>query len=98
VGTFVLEYHLTGHSCLAFLQNELPELLENVPLATRAGTCFQHDSYPTLLQCGDRHVNTSNTFPGQWIIHGSLDNCPVGSQNLSLHGLLLLVVDEKSGL
>jgi hypothetical protein len=43
IGPFILEYRFTGQSYLAFLQNELPELLEDVPLVTRAGTYFQHD-------------------------------------------------------
>jgi hypothetical protein len=42
------------------------------------------------------HLN--NNFPGQWICYGSLDNCPGESPNLNPHGLLNLVVDEKSGL
>jgi hypothetical protein len=45
-GPLILEYCLTSQSYLAFLQNELPELLEDVPLATRAGMYFQHDGAP----------------------------------------------------
>jgi hypothetical protein len=46
IGPFILEYRLTGQSYLAFQQDEVPELLEDVPLVTRAGMYFQHDGAP----------------------------------------------------
>jgi hypothetical protein len=64
IGPFILEYRLTGQSYLAFLQNELPELLEDVPLATRAGMYFQHDGAPPhFSRAVIQHLN--NTFLGR---------------------------------
>jgi hypothetical protein len=40
IGPVILEDHRTGQNYLEFLQNELPEQLENVPLATRISMCF----------------------------------------------------------
>jgi hypothetical protein len=38
---------MTGHNYLDFLQNELPEQLEDVPLAARFVLYFQHDGAPS---------------------------------------------------
>jgi hypothetical protein len=43
IGPVILDYCMTGHNYLDFLQNELPEQLEDVPLDTRIAMCFQHD-------------------------------------------------------
>ena len=46
IGPFVLEDRLTGEAYLRFLQEELPRLLEDVPLNKRDRMCFQHDGAP----------------------------------------------------
>jgi hypothetical protein len=60
---------------LEFLQNELPEQLENVPLAIWIAMYFQHDRapphYTSLVM---QHL--SATFPNQWIRHGNTINWP----------------------
>jgi hypothetical protein len=38
----ILEDRTRGQNWLEFLQNELPEQLEDVPLTTRIAMCFQH--------------------------------------------------------
>jgi hypothetical protein len=43
IGHVILEDRLTGQNYLEFLQNELPEQLEDVSLATRIAVYFQHD-------------------------------------------------------
>jgi hypothetical protein len=43
VGPFILDDRMTGHNYLDFLQNGLPEQLEDVPLVTRIAMYFQHD-------------------------------------------------------
>jgi hypothetical protein len=39
----ILDDHMTGHNYLDFLQNGLPEQLEDVALATQIAVYFQHD-------------------------------------------------------
>jgi hypothetical protein len=46
-GPAILGDHMTGHKYLYFLKNGLPEQLEDVPLATRIDTFFQHDGAPS---------------------------------------------------
>jgi hypothetical protein len=46
-GPIILDDHMTGHNYLDFLQNGLPEQLQDVPLATRVATYFQHDGAPS---------------------------------------------------
>ena len=43
IGPFILEGHLTGETYLRFLQEELPQLLEDVPLDKRSHMYFQHN-------------------------------------------------------
>jgi hypothetical protein len=46
IGPVILDDCMTGHNYLHFLQNELPEQLEDVPLATRIAMYYQHDGAP----------------------------------------------------
>jgi hypothetical protein len=46
IGPVILEDRVTGQNYLEFLQNELPEQLEDVPLARRIAIYFQHDGAP----------------------------------------------------
>jgi len=46
IGPFVLEGRLTGEAYLRFPQEELPRLLEDVPLNKRGRMYFQHDGAP----------------------------------------------------
>jgi len=46
IGPFVLDGRLTGEAYLRFLQEELPRLLEDVPLNKRGRMYFQHDGAP----------------------------------------------------
>ena len=41
---FVLDNILTGNTYEFFLRNELPGLLENIPVMVRGQIYFQHDS------------------------------------------------------
>jgi hypothetical protein len=81
IGSFILEYRLIGQSYLAFLQNELTELLEDVPLATRVGMYFQHDETTTRFSRAVIHIN--NTSPGRWIGFDGPHNWPPRSPDLS---------------
>src|SRR5215469_2116761 len=46
IGPFVFDNNLTGYTCEVFLRNELPGLLEDIPLMIRSQTYFQHDGAP----------------------------------------------------
>jgi hypothetical protein len=46
IGPVILEDPMTGQNYLEFLQNELTEQLEDVPLATRVAMYFQHEAAP----------------------------------------------------
>jgi hypothetical protein len=61
---------MTGHNYLEFLQNELPEQLEDVPLATQIAMYFQHDGDPPhYSRLVMQHLD--GTFPNRWIDRGS---------------------------
>jgi len=53
---------------LEFLQNTLPEQLENIPLATQYSTYLQHDGAPSHTRLVMQHLNI--TFPNRWISRG----------------------------
>ena len=46
IGPFVFDNNLTGNTYEAFLRNELPGLLEDIPLMIRSQMYFQHDGAP----------------------------------------------------
>jgi len=46
IGPFILEGRLTGEAYLRFLLEELPRLLEDMPLNNRGRMYFQHDGAP----------------------------------------------------
>ena len=65
-GPFILKNRLTGEACLRFLQEELPRLLEDVPLKKRGRIYFQHDGAPPHFSREVRNF-LNYLFPGQWI-------------------------------
>jgi len=73
---------MTGDSYLQFLQNDLPEHPEDVPLDTKRHMCLQHDGSP--IHCTRKvtqHLN--NTYPNWWIGRGSLIHWPARSPDLT---------------
>ena len=48
IGPFVFDSNLTGNTYEAFLRNELPGLLEDIPLMIRSQMYFQHDGAPHI--------------------------------------------------
>jgi hypothetical protein len=67
---------------LDFLQNGLPEQLEDAFLATQIVMYFQHDGAPShCTQLVMPHLN--NTFPNWWIGHSSTINWPSRSPDLT---------------
>ena len=48
IGPFVFDNKLTGNIYEVFLRNELPGLLEDIPLIIRSQMYFQHDGSPHI--------------------------------------------------
>ena len=63
IGPFILEGRLTGEVYLTFLQEELPQLLEDVPLDKRIHMYFQHDRAPLHSSRGVTNF-LNYCFPG----------------------------------
>lgn len=65
-----------------FLNNNLPELLEDIPLNIRQRLIFQQDGAPPHnARCVQRHLNEN--FPGRWIGRGGPINWPARSPDLT---------------
>jgi len=82
IGRFILEGRLTGEAYLRFLQEEVPRLLEDVPLNKRGRMYFQHDGAPPLFSREVRNF-LKYRFPGRWIGRGGPYNWPARSPELS---------------
>lgn len=69
IGPFYLPRILNGDIYLDFLQNDLPALLDNVPLNVRRDLYFMHDGAPPHFRVTVRdHLNL--VFPNRWIGRG----------------------------
>lgn len=78
----VLPNRLTNAVYCTFLVNDLPVLLEHVPLDQWQHMWFIHDGAPTHVLCIVRqHLN--QTFGEQWIGRGDPVNWPAQSPDLS---------------
>lgn len=66
IGPIELPYRLNAANYLNFLQNDLPELLDDVPVGTRLGMYFQHDGAPAHFGRAVRHWLDEN-YPARWI-------------------------------
>jgi len=81
IGPFILEGRLTGEACLRFLQEELPRLLEDVPLNKRGRMYFQHNGAPHSSREVKNFLNYR--FSGRWIGRGGPHKWPARSPDLS---------------
>jgi hypothetical protein len=73
---------MTGYNYLDFLQNGLPEQLEEVALATQIAMYFQHGGAPShYARLVMQHRN--DTSPNPWIGHGRTINWPPRSPDLT---------------
>lgn len=66
IGPTFFEGSLTAQKYLDLLQNEIPGLLEDVPLATRELMWWQHDGAPAH-NSGVVLDFLNNSYPGRWI-------------------------------
>lgn len=57
---------LTGHTYLRFLRRNLPDLLDDVPLATRRDMWLQNDGCPAHYALEVRNY-LNEIYPGRWI-------------------------------
>jgi len=69
IGPFVFDNNVMGNAYEAFLRNELPGLLEDIPLMIRSQMHFQHDGAPPQYT---RHVREylNESFPNCWLGRG----------------------------
>ena len=81
LGPVLLPQCLNGEMYLAFLQNMLPPLLENVSLAIRQTMWLQHDGAPTHFRINVRRY--LNIFPIHWIERGDPVAWPAWSPDLN---------------
>lgn len=74
--------NLNGDMYLQFLQNDLPELLEDVPLQTRRRMWFLHDgATPHYARVVTDFLNTM--FPNRWIGRNGAVHWPARSPDLT---------------
>lgn len=66
IGPFELPETLNGPSYLHFLENELPNLLDDVPLATRRSMWLQNDGCPAHY-AREVRLHLNQTYPQKWI-------------------------------
>ena len=82
IGPFVFDNYLTGDAYQVFLRNELPGMLEDIPLMIRNQMYFQHDVAPPHYT---RHVRDylNESFPNRWLGHGGPVTWPTRSPDLT---------------
>lgn len=82
IGPYFFDQALTGNRFLDFLRNDLPVLLEDVPLETRQNMFLQLDGCPAHFSLNVReHLNQE--YAGRWIGRGSLFPWPARSPDLT---------------
>ncbi|XP_050294949.1 uncharacterized protein LOC126735091 [Anthonomus grandis grandis] len=82
IGPFLFDKSLTGVRYLGFLRNELPALLEEVPLVIRANMFLQHDGCPAHFAVQVRTF-LNQRYPDRWIGRGSFFPWPARSPDLT---------------
>lgn len=78
IGPFLLPNRLTGPLYRDFLENSLPELLEDVPLEIRRHMWFMHDGAPPHFSITARQF-LNEQFPARWIGRGGPTPWPARS-------------------
>ncbi|XP_066600036.1 histone-lysine N-methyltransferase SETMAR-like [Prorops nasuta] len=102
IGPVFFPPKLDGEKYVEFLQEQLPLLLEDVPLLVRENMIFQHDGAPAHF-----HRNTRTTldaqFPDRWMGRGGPITWPARSPDLTPLDFFLwghiknLVENERGG-
>lgn len=82
LGPFIFPGNLNGQMYGNFLLQELPQLLDDVPLETRRQMYIQHDGAPAHFhRVVTAHLNQQ--FPHRWIGRGGPINWPARSPDLT---------------
>ncbi|XP_025154562.1 uncharacterized protein LOC112588531 [Harpegnathos saltator] len=83
IGPYFLPARLNGEIYADFIKNQLPGLLEDVPLQARAELIFQHDGTPAHFS---RQVPDAldTRFPERWIGQGGPITWPPRSPDLNV--------------
>lgn len=82
IGPYFLPEHLNGEFYEDFLRNELPLLLEDLPLTLRRDMRYQHDGCPAHYRRGVRDWLDEN-YPNKWIGRGGPIPWPARSPDLT---------------
>jgi len=83
IGPYFLPPRLNGGNYRDFLENQLPVLLENMPLRERAQLIFQHDGAPAHFQRDVRRFLNEH-YPDRWIGRGGPIIWPPRSPDLNV--------------
>jgi hypothetical protein len=82
IGPYIFPQRLSGEIYSSFLQDELPAILEDVPLQTRWQIYYQHDGVPPQFsQVVRQYLN--HKFRNRWIGRGCTQNWPPRSPDLT---------------
>jgi hypothetical protein len=81
VGPYLLPHRLNGPAYCVFLQEVLPVLLEDVPLAVRRDSGFNTMGCRRIFV--HRQNNTSTQFPDRWLGRGGPVSWPARSPDLN---------------
>lgn len=82
IGPYFFDGTVNGQVYLNFLQNELPQLLQQLPAHDRRRMWYLHDGAPVHhTQLINTHLN--NEFPGRWIGRGGPHKWPPRSPDLT---------------
>lgn len=79
---FLYLFRLSGVEYLNFLENDLPNLLEDVPLLQRQNMYFLHDGAPAHFAI-DVRIHLNNHFGQRWIGRGGPHAWPARSPDLN---------------
>ena len=82
IGPYMLPARLNGANYLAFLQQQLPELLEEVPIYLAFNHWLQHDGCPAHFQ-RDVRQHLDQEYTGRWIGRGGPVAWPPRSPDLT---------------
>lgn len=82
IGPFFLQGRLDGQSYLNFLQEQLPLLLEDVPIAIRNQMWYMHDGAPAHFSAIVRNY-LQIVYPNRWIGRGGPQEWPPRSPDLN---------------
>ncbi|RZC43171.1 DDE 3 domain containing protein [Asbolus verrucosus] len=94
IGPHIIECNLNGEKYQDFLDNELPQLLEDVSLGVRQNMWFQHDGCPAHYSAVAREV-LDRDFHGRWIVRGGPIKWLARSSDLTNAKLFFVGISER---